>query len=119
LATVGYLYNNLAVYLHAIALYEQVESLYIEARDIVGKVHGKEHPDYAQSLNNLAAVYDNQGQYDKAEPLFIESRDIRAKALGKEHPDYATSLEQSGWVISRPRPVRQGGTTLPGSNQDF
>lgn len=92
LARVGYLYNNLAAYLSTIGLYDQVESLYIEASDIYAKVQGKEHPNYGTSLNNLALLYDDQGQYEKAEPLYIESRDIRAKVLGKEHPDYAASL---------------------------
>ncbi len=92
LKKVAYLYNELGLYLKTIGLYEQVESLYIEASDIYAKVLGKEHPSHATGLNNLALLYHDQGRYGKAEPLFIESRDIRARVLGKEHPDYAQSL---------------------------
>ena len=92
LERVAYLYNHLGLYLNAIGLYEQVESLYIAASDICAKVLGKEHPSYATSLNNLALLYQVQGQYDKAEPLYLETNGIHAKVLGKEHPDYATSL---------------------------
>ena len=39
---------------------------------------GKDHPEYAESLNNLALLYDSLGEYDKAEPLYIEAiADIR------------------------------------------
>jgi hypothetical protein len=38
-------------------LYAKAESLLMEAKDIRAKVLGKEHPDYATSLNNLALLY--------------------------------------------------------------
>jgi CHAT domain-containing protein len=64
----------------------------LEAKSIREKVLGKEHPDYAASLNNLAILYNVKGDYDKAEPLYLEAKSIREKVLGKEHPDYATYL---------------------------
>jgi tetratricopeptide (TPR) repeat protein len=67
--------------------------LYLEAKSIREKVLGKEHPDYAASLNNLANLYRDKGDYDKAEPLYLEAKSIREKVLGKEHPDYATSMD--------------------------
>ncbi len=54
---------------------------------------GREHPDYAASLQNLAVLYKNMGQYEKAEPLYLESKAIREKALGRENPAYAESLQ--------------------------
>ncbi|MBK8451144.1 MAG: tetratricopeptide repeat protein [Saprospiraceae bacterium] len=59
----------------------------------MGKIVGKEHPDYAMSLNNLAALYEKMGSDKKAELLFIESNKLFEKTLGKEHPTYATSLD--------------------------
>ncbi|MBK9018432.1 MAG: tetratricopeptide repeat protein [Saprospiraceae bacterium] len=57
---------------------------------------GKEHPDYAQSLNSLADLYMNLNNYKKAELLHLEAKAIREKVLGKEHPGYAASLNALG-----------------------
>jgi tetratricopeptide (TPR) repeat protein/CHAT domain-containing protein len=56
------------------------------------KEFGKEHNNYAESLNNLAMLFKEMGAYDKAEPLFIESMDIYKKTLGPNNPEYATAL---------------------------
>ncbi len=72
-------------------LYAKVEPLMIEAKSIIEKVLGKEHPDYATSCNNLAELYISQGLYTKAEPLYIEAKSIREKVLGEKHPEYAGS----------------------------
>ncbi|MBK8243040.1 MAG: tetratricopeptide repeat protein [Saprospiraceae bacterium] len=71
---------------------QEAEKWYQESKAIREKVLGKEHIDYAWSLNNLAILYMDMGNYGKAEPLFLESKAIREKVLGKEHPDYAASL---------------------------
>ena len=72
--------------------YPEAEQWYLESIAIRKKTVGKDHPDYALSLNNLATLYMYMGQYEKAEPLYLESIAIREKALGKDHPDYAISL---------------------------
>jgi CHAT domain-containing protein len=72
--------------------YEKAEPLYLEAKVILEKALGKEHPLYATSLYNLASLYSEMGQYEKAEPLYLEAKAIWEKALGKEHPDYGTSM---------------------------
>jgi len=72
--------------------YEKAEPFQIEAKTIEEKILGKEHPNYAASLNNLANLYWNMGNYEKAESFHLEAKAIREKALGKEHPDYAASL---------------------------
>jgi CHAT domain-containing protein/Flp pilus assembly protein TadD len=76
--------------------YAQAEKYYIEAKEIREKVLGKEHPDYATSLNNLGALYDDMGDYAQAEKYYLEAKEIWEKVLGKEHPDYATSLNNLG-----------------------
>jgi len=72
--------------------YIGAEKWYLESTAIREKALGREHPDYAASLNGLAILYRVMGQYEKAEPLYLESKAIREKALGREHPDYAASL---------------------------
>lgn len=77
--------------------YPLAEKWYLESADIRQKVLGKEHLDYAISLNNLANLYiGNLGNLDKAEKLYFEVKAIREKVLGKEHPQYAGSLYNLG-----------------------
>ena len=53
---------------------------------------GKQHPDYARSLNNLAVLYEAMGRHAEAEPLYRQAMEICRQVLGEQHPDYATSL---------------------------
>jgi CHAT domain-containing protein/Flp pilus assembly protein TadD len=68
------------------------EKWYLEAKAIREKVLGKDHPDYARSLNSLGILYKGMGNYEKAEQLYLEAKAIRERVLGKEHPEYASSL---------------------------
>lgn len=68
------------------------EPWYLRSKSIREKVLGKEHPDYAWSLNNLGLLYTRTGQFDKAEEALQASKDIRGRILGKEHNDYLGSL---------------------------
>ena len=72
--------------------YADTEKWYLESKAIREKALGREHPDYAQSLNGLAVIYNRMGQFEQAEPLYFESKAIRKKVLGREHPDYVQSL---------------------------
>lgn len=56
------------------------------------KILGKEHVDFAWSLNNLAYVYQELGEFKKSESYYLEARSIRERVLGVAHPDYAASL---------------------------
>ena len=49
--------NNLAILYYAIGNYEKALPLNELAREIRENVLGKNHPDYAESLNNLALLY--------------------------------------------------------------
>jgi len=69
-----------------------VEKWCLESKAIREKVLGKEHPDYAKSLNGLVFLYLNTGQHEKAESQLLEQKAILEKTIGKEHPDYASNL---------------------------
>ncbi|MHC4579805.1 MAG: CHAT domain-containing protein, partial [Planctomycetota bacterium] len=84
--------NSLAFLYVSMGAYAQAEPLYRQAREILKKALGEEHPDYAHSLNNLAGLYVSMGAYARAEPLYRQALEIRKKALGEEHPDYAQIL---------------------------
>jgi tetratricopeptide (TPR) repeat protein/CHAT domain-containing protein len=72
--------------------FTEAEKWYLDSKTIREKVPGKEHPDYAWSLNNLGLLYKDLGNYEKAEPFLLEAKEIRNRVLGKEHPLYPMSL---------------------------
>jgi CHAT domain-containing protein/tetratricopeptide (TPR) repeat protein len=72
--------------------YTTAEKWYIDATEIRGRVLGKLHPDYAQSLTNLAILYMNKGNHEQAEPLLLQSMNIHEYIFGKEHAEYAKCL---------------------------
>jgi CHAT domain-containing protein/Flp pilus assembly protein TadD len=69
---------------------------WIEAKNLQEKLLGKQHPEYAETLNNLAALYDELGDYRAAEDYYKEALIIRAQFPGKKHPQYASSLNNLG-----------------------
>ena len=71
---------------------QEAEKCYLESKAIQEKVLGKEHLDYANTLNNLAILYSNMGNYEKAGYLFLEVKPIWEKLHGREHPDYIGTL---------------------------
>ncbi|MGC2235063.1 MAG: tetratricopeptide repeat protein [Pyrinomonadaceae bacterium] len=88
----GYICNQFGLYQDDLAQYEKTIQFYEEALQITEKTIGKEHPNYASSLNNLAIVYRSQGKYDEAIEKYKEALWIGEKTIGKEHPNYAIRL---------------------------
>lgn len=43
---------------------------------------GKNHPDYASSLNNIGLTYHNKGDYDKSLSCYFQSLEIMKNILG-------------------------------------
>ncbi len=82
----------MANYKEGIGNYAEAIRLGTEALEIREKILGKEHRDYAQSLNNLARYNKDIGNYTEAIRLVTEALEIREKVLGKDHPYYAQSL---------------------------
>jgi Flp pilus assembly protein TadD len=76
--------------------YARAIECFLEVKEIYEKTLGKEHPDYATTLNNLGTLYDSMGNYGKAEVYHLEAAGILETVLGKGHPDYATSLNNLG-----------------------
>jgi tetratricopeptide (TPR) repeat protein len=64
--------NKLGYLFYFLENYTQAESFYLEAKGIIQKEFGKEHPDYAQSLENLEDLYLSREEF---------------YAMGEEFPD--------------------------------
>ncbi|MBV9616895.1 MAG: tetratricopeptide repeat protein, partial [Ktedonobacteraceae bacterium] len=71
--------NNLAVLYYHQERYLEAEPYSQRALDISTQLHGREHPDTAQSINNLAELYRSQQRYDEAEPLFQQALALRKR----------------------------------------
>jgi CHAT domain-containing protein len=78
--------------LHRAGRSRQALPLAERALAIRGKILGKDHPDYAESLFNLAAQYKALAEYARAGPLYQRSLAIFEVRLGKDHPAVATCL---------------------------
>ena len=63
-----------------------------EALALIEQMYGKNHPDYAITLDNIATCYSHVGDYNKAIGYYNELITIQEETIGTEHQDYATTL---------------------------
>jgi len=66
--------------------------LYVECREGMGRMLGKDHPDYLSCINNMANCYKAMGRHGDALPLYVECRNGMGRVLGKDHPDYLSCI---------------------------
>jgi tetratricopeptide (TPR) repeat protein len=92
------LLHQTAFYLKEKAEYTQAKPLYERALAIWEKVHGKEHPLVATSLNNIAELYRAKGAYEQALPLNVRALAIDEKVYGIVHPDVANDLNNIAFL---------------------
>ncbi len=83
--------NETGDFLMATGKYADAEGFYVNAKNTIEKIQGKDNGYYGLLSNNLGRLYRLLGQYPKSEPLLIESRKIREKIVGKESAEFAAS----------------------------
>ena len=66
--------------------------LNLECLALYEKIHGKEHPDYAVSLNNASLNYYKLGRYRKSLALKLEVLELIEKFFGKVSLNYTVYL---------------------------
>ena len=88
----GTLLYCMAGYLGFEGRWSNAEDLTLQAREILNRVLGKEHPSTLASIHNLATTYWNQGRWKEAEKLGVQVMEIRKRVLGKEHPSTLASM---------------------------
>ncbi len=88
----GYCTYNLGSIYHAKSNYPEAEKWYLEAKTILAKGLGEEHPDCVNILSDLANLNTNMDRYEKAESFHLQAKAIIEKSQGKENPDYATTI---------------------------
>jgi len=84
--------NNLANAYRTQGKFEEAESNYKRALNMLENSVGPGHVNVATVLNNLAVLYRKQGNYTEAEPLYGRALAIIEKSLGPEHRKVAMGL---------------------------
>lgn len=88
--------NNLASVYRLEGKYDQAETSYQQALDILDRAFGSKHLAVATALNNLADLYRVQRRFDDAEPLYLRALEIKKYFLDDSHPSLATTLNNLG-----------------------
>jgi tetratricopeptide (TPR) repeat protein len=86
--------SAVSVDLYNAGKYDEAIRLCTEALNIRERVLGKEHPDYANSLDNLAGYNSDTGNYSEAIRLCTEALNICERILGKEQMFFVATLLQ-------------------------
>lgn len=88
--------NNLASVYRLEGKYDQAETSYQQALDILDRAFGSKHLAVATALNNLADLYRVRRRLDDAEPLYLRALEIKRYFLTDSHPSLATTLNNLG-----------------------
>jgi tetratricopeptide (TPR) repeat protein len=97
----AHLIHEAAYYMFERVMYQEVETLYLDALLIQKNLLGPDDVEVARTLYSLALYWRELARYDEAEKLFQEALEIREKKLGGEHVHTAASLHQLGWIYNR------------------
>lgn len=84
--------NEQLIQLYGEGNYQKAVTIAHKALAEAEKAFGRQHENYAASLNNLAVLYQDMGNYVQAELQYKEALPILKIALGEDHPSYANSL---------------------------
>jgi len=98
---VGFLANDLGVFLSASACYEEAEPLQRRALEIDEQSYGPYHPNIAASLNNLAVLLQETNRLSEAEPLFRRALEIKERSYGPDHHEVALVLRNLAMLLKK------------------
>lgn len=71
----------------------------VQAKNTAYEKYGKQHKNYAISLNDLGLLLRHLGKYNEAKPLYEEALSIKKNLYGIKHPNYATSLNNLAGLL--------------------
>nr|MEE4268838.1 serine/threonine-protein kinase [Candidatus Krumholzibacteria bacterium] len=78
--------NNMAVNQVISGDLEGAQETYQESLDLVVRLFGEDHPEYAIVRENLGGIAYRQGNYEECLANLEKVRDIRARNMGEDHP---------------------------------
>lgn len=78
--------NNTAVNQMTMLDYDRAKVTYGQSLELLGRLFGEDHPEYAVVLENLGGIAYRQGDYADCLANLEHVRDIRARNMGEDHP---------------------------------
>lgn len=96
----GKILNNLATFLNHQQQYEEAIELLEQARTVIEKAVGKNHPDYLRCMGDLSTTYRISGNLEKADELANESSAVSQSLNSSENIKYAKSLSNQAAVFA-------------------
>lgn len=78
--------NNAAVNQMILRDYDRAKVTYGLSLELMGRMFGQDHPEYAVALENLGGIAFRQGDFEKCLANLEHVRDIRARNMGEDHP---------------------------------
>ncbi len=94
-------YKNYGALMANIGNYELALQIYISFADIVARVFGKEHDEYAYALDAIAGIYLRESKYDDALMLLTEAKRIKEANGSMQTPQGASLLINLGDLYER------------------
>ena len=84
--------NDKALLLLEMGRRDEAEPLFRQALELQGRLLGRDHPEYANTLFNLSLLLRERGDYAAAEPVLREVLELDRKHYDANHPTLAYSL---------------------------
>lgn len=94
-------YKNYGALMVNIGNYDLALQIYLSFADIVARMFGKEHDEYAYALDAIAGIYIRQNKYDDALMLLTEAKRLREANKSMETPQGASLLINLGDLYER------------------
>lgn len=94
-------YKNYGALMANIGNYELALSIYQSYADIVARIWGKEHDEYAYALDAISGIYIREQKYEEALHLLKEAKRIRESNHSMQTPEGASLLVNLGDMCER------------------
>jgi len=100
LATLSWIYSNLANIYTNQGFYDKALLLYNMELASNEKMLGNDNPGLAKIYNYLGVVHSYLGEYEKALEWHFKAQEIRERVLGYDHPDTAVTYNNIATIYS-------------------
>jgi eukaryotic-like serine/threonine-protein kinase len=106
------LLSNVGAVFDAMGEYEQALERFEQAREILERNFGPEHPRVAVVLNFIGGVHDAAGDPERALGYYSRVLEIRERSLGSNHPRVGFALDNIGSALAQRGEPEQARTQL-------
>lgn len=102
----GYV-GNLGTFYFLLGDYAIAEPYFVEQINLLKKMYGEQHDEYANASHNFADFHRSLGNYETAEELYLNAIKIKQVTKGKQDPEYAIFLNNLGLLYWRTKQYKK------------